>query len=148
MIFDRTISDVRKAQEIRQNKLQNGIPLNLSDIEILERGTITYTTLNRIELKQSELSDILKGMGYYAKIKSKSWSGTDAFYESDIQRICDNNSALRQAFFVYSDSPEDAAPAFEYEEINSLEHILYDLERMIDFTKSAYRYCGAAECGG
>lgn len=148
MIFDRTISDVRNAQEIRQSKLQKGVPLNVSDIEILEKGTVTVNTINRIESKQTELADVLKGMGYYAEIITKTWDKGDVFYESDFQRICDNNTAIRQAFFVYADSPEDAVPAFEYEELNALERILHDLERMIEFAKTAYRFCGTVECGG
>lgn len=147
MIFDRTISDVRNAQRIRKDKVQKGIALTEADISALERGTITYNTLNRIESKQEELALILRDMGYYSSVINNQWTKDDIFGESNLKRIVDNNIKLRRAFYVYSNTPMDAVASYRYSEINALERILYDLERMIEYTKSQYRRCGAYNCG-
>ena len=147
MIFDRTISDVRNAQRIREDKVQKGIALTEAEKSALERGSLSYNTLNRIELKQSELAMVLTEMGYPVLIVNKQWSAKEIFTESEFTRIVDNNAKLRKSFFVYSSTPMDAVPTYRFGEINALEHILYDLERMIAYAKSKYRRCGMYNCG-
>lgn len=147
MVFDRTLSDVRNAADIRKTKVQKGEALTEADISALERGTLSLNTLNRVELKQAELAEILTGMGYYITIQNREWNENDIFTESDFARIVDNNAKLRESFYVYADSPMDAVAAYHFEELNALERILYDLERMIEYTKSHYRICGIYNCG-
>ena len=147
MIFDRTISDVRNAQRIRKDKVQKGEALTEAEKSVLERGTLSYNTLNRIELKQAELASVLTEMGYPVSIVNKQWATEAIFTESEFIRIIDNNAKLRKSFFVYKNTPMDAVPAYRYSEINALEHILYDLERMIEYVKSKYRRCGMYNCG-
>lgn len=148
MIFDRTINDVRTASELRKSKVQKNIALSDSEKEIMERGTLSYDTLNRIELKQEELMYILRQMGYYVIINNKRWTGEDIFTDAEFERIVENNAALRKAFFVYPDSPMNAVARYHYSEFNALEKILHDLEQMIAYTKNEYRECGTFECGG
>lgn len=148
MIFDRTISDVKQAESIRKNKVQKGLTLSEQEKEILKRGTLSFSTLNRIEYKQAELSSIMRGMGYYVVINNKEWSRNSIFTDADLIRIVENNKALRNAFYTYADTPLNAVARYHYEEFNSLEKILYDLENMIDYTQNHYRRCGTFECGG
>lgn len=138
---------MRNAEKIRKEKVQKGQILTESDIAVLERGTLTYNTLNRITTKQRELARILRDMGYYVSLVITQWTKDDIFGESDFKRIVDNNIKLRKAFYVYSNTPMDAVAMYRYNEINALERILYDLERMIQYTKSQYRRCGAYNCG-
>lgn len=147
MIFDRTISDVRKAEDIRRNKVQKRATLTDADITALERGTLSLDTLNRVELKQAELAQTLTKMGYPVACVNHAWADTNIFDEAEFLRICDNNANLRRAFFVFKNTPADAVPMYRYDQINALEHILYDLEQMITFTKLHYRRCGNYRCG-
>ena len=145
MIFDRTIDDVNSAKAIRKR----GMPFSEADIQVLERGTLTINTLNRIEAKQEELKNILNGIGYFnAPIINKEWSAEDIFNESEFQRIVDNNVLLRDAFYVYKETPKNAVALYRYDEINALEKILFDLEEMADYVKTRYRRCGIFNCGG
>ena len=57
MIFDRTQEDIEKAYELR-SKLQNGDSLTESEMTLLERGTLTINTLNRIEEKIIQLIEV------------------------------------------------------------------------------------------
>lgn len=147
MIYNRTSEDVSLSKTYRE-KLQNGETLSESQIATLERGTMTINTLNRIEEKQAELKGLLNDMGYWnTNITNKSWGYSDIFSKTEFQRIINNLNTLRNAFFVFSDTPKTPPISFHYEDINSLEKILFDIDVMINDVKSRYRECGTFECG-
>lgn len=148
MITNRTQYDVDTAISIIKNKVQKFQELTESDIATLEKGTITYNTLNRIEAKQEELKNLLNGMGYWnTPITNKVWGKRDIFNVDAFQRILDNTNVLRNAFFVYKDTPNTPPISYHYNDINALEKILYDLDVMINDVKSHYRECGTFESG-
>jgi hypothetical protein len=148
VIFDRTQNDVDTAISIRDNKVKKFQALTQDDINYLERGTMTYNTLNRIENKQGELKGLFNEMGYWnTPITNRTWFENDIFNVNDFQRIIDNTNVLRNAFFVYKDTPNTPPVSYHYNDINALEKILYDLDVMINDVKSHYRECGTFESG-
>lgn len=149
MIYDRTMADVTTAISIRAEKVQKGVSLTSEDIVALERGTLTYNTLNRIENKQEELKNLFFDMGYSVDDMSHSvWNNKDIFKQSDFDRILDNEEKLKNAFFVYKDTPKIANNNYRiYSTINEVEKILFDLDVMINDIKSHYAICGAIVCG-
>lgn len=148
MIFDRTQEDIEKAYELR-SKLQNGDSLTESEITLLERGTLTINTLNRIEEKIMQLKPLLDEMDYRSKsISSKLWDYEDYFKQSDFDRILQNIFNLRTASILYEDTPPVPENNYrKYSVINDVERILYDLEEIINEILSNYRECGNTECG-
>lgn len=147
MITDRTASDVSLAKTLRA-KLQSGQTLSEAEISIMERGTMTINTLNRIENKQAELKRLLANEGYYkTPIQNKTWEYTKYFKESEFQRILNNLNVLRNAFFVYADTPGTPPISFHYENINALEKVLFDIETMLNDMIDRFRECGTFECG-
>ena len=157
MIFDRTQNDVDTAIRLRNEKVKfapitmqpiNPEELTESEIAILEKGTITYNTLNRIEDKQDELKNLFNEMGYWnTPTTNKVWGENDIFNVDEFQRILDNTNVLRNAFFVYKDTPNTPPISYHYNDINALEKILYDLDVMINDVKSHYKECGNFESG-
>lgn len=148
MIFDRTQNDVDTAILLRREKVQNFKTLTNEEISVLEKGTITYNTLNRIENKQEELKNLFNEIGYWdTSIINKVWGENDIFNVDEFQRILDNTNVLREAFFVYKDTPNTPPISYHYDDINALEKILYDLDVMINDIKSHCRECGNFECG-
>jgi hypothetical protein len=148
MIFDRTQSDVDTAILLRDTKVKKFEELTESEIATLEKGTITYNTLNRIENKQEELKNIFNDMGYWnTPITNKVWGENNIFNVDEFQRIIDNTNVLRQAFFVYNATPNTPPVSYHYNDINAIEKILYDLDVMINDVKSHYRECGTFESG-
>ena len=148
MITNRTQYDVDTAILIRNTKVKKFKALTESDINYLERGTITINTLNRIEEKQEDLKGILNDMGYWnTPITNKVWGENDIFNVVDFQRIIDNTNVLRNAFFVHKDTPNTPPISYHWQDINALEKILYDLDVMINDVKSYYRECGTFESG-
>lgn len=148
MFFKRTQDIVDAAIDLRRDKVQTFQELTDKDILTLERGTITYNTLNRIENKQVELKNLFNGIGYWnTEITNQTWNGTQLFKENDFQRIVDNTNVLRDAFFVYKDTPKTPPVSYHYNDINALEKILYDLDVMINDVKSNYRESGTFESG-
>ena len=149
MIFDRTQNDVDTAIILRREKVQKFQALTESEIATLEKGTLTINTLNRIETKQEELKNLFNDMGYWnTPMLNKVWGENDIFNVDEFQRILDNTNVLRQAFFVYKDTPNTPPISYYWDDINSLEKILYDLDVMINDVKSHYRECGTFESGG
>jgi hypothetical protein len=148
VIYNRTISDINAAKEIITEKVKHFLQLTSTEIETLERGTITINTLNRIEDKQAELKELFNKVGYWnTNILNKTWTFNDIFDASDFERILNNLDVLRNAFYEYFDTPITPTADYHFENINSIERILYDLERMIVDMKSKYRQCGTFECG-
>ena len=150
MIFDRTQDDVDAAIVLRREKVQAFQELSESEIATLEKGTLTINTLNRIEDKQRELKNLLDSDAYFVEnVESKSWNYTDYFKQVDFDRILDNLSKLKRAYFVYSTTPQVTDNNYRrYQTINAVEHILNDLDLMIRDVKINYRQCGNVECGG
>ena len=152
MIFDRTQSDIDTAIRLRNEKLKfdpitmqpiNPEALTESEIATLEKGTITYNTLNRIEAKQEELKNLFNDMGYWnTPTTNKTWGENDIFNVDNFQRILDNTNVLRQAFFVYKSTPNTPPISYYWDDINALEKILYDLDVMINDVKSNYKEYG------
>jgi hypothetical protein len=148
MITNRTQYDVDTAILIRNTKVKKFEALTESDINYLERGTITINTLNRIENKQDELKNLFNDMGYWnTPITNKVWGENDIFNVDEFQRILDNTNILRNAFFVYKDTPNTPPISYHWQNINALEKILNDLDVMINDVKSNYRECGNFESG-
>lgn len=149
MIFDRTMEDVISAISVRAEKVQKGEKLTAEDIEILERGTLTINTLNRIENKQAELKEILIEMGYGVSAMPNSvWDFSEIFKQEDFDRILTNEQKLKDAFFVYSSTPSVSINNYRlFSVINEVEKILDDIEKMTDDVKSNYRICGVTVCG-
>lgn len=148
MIYNRTQNDINEAKRIRKEKVQAFLELTSSDIETLERGTITINTLNRICSKQEELKNLFSDMGYWnTPITNKVWGKNDIFKVDELQRMLDNTNVLRNAFFVYNGTPNTPPVSYHYNDINALEKILHDIDVMINDVKSNYRECGAYECG-
>lgn len=149
MIFNRTQSDVDTAINLIQEKVKKFQPLTNEEIDILERGTMTINTLNRIEQKQEELKNLFNSMGYWnTNINNKTnWDLSDVFDGANFERIIHNLNVLREAFYTYKTTPSSPMASYHYESINNLEKILYDLNLMIYDIKSQYRMCNTFECG-
>lgn len=157
MITNRTQYDVDTARILRNEKVKfdpiTMQPINLdeltpTELETLNKGTFNYTDLNRIETKQEELKNLFNDMGYWnTSISNKVWDENDIFNVDEFQRILDNTNVLRQAFFVYKETPSTPTISYHYKDINALEKILYDLDLMINDVKNHYRECGTFESG-
>lgn len=148
MITDRTYEDVNRAKSIRSGKVQKGISLTEEEIAIMERGSATVDTLNRIENKQKELKTIFNSIGYWnTPIVNKEWTYNDIFKEADFKRIIENDFVLKRAFFSYPYTPNKVSALYHYNEFNSLEKILADLETMLRYVQENFKECDTFNCG-
>lgn len=149
MIYDRVQADINTALIIRK-RLGKGETLTESEIEVLERGTLTINTLNRIEQKIGELTEIFNSLGYWNtnEIEIEKWNYSGYFKQEDFDRILQNLEILKSAYYVYSATPNVPNANYrQFNTINAVEHILNDLQLMTDDMKIRYRICGATECG-
>ena len=149
MVYDRTIEDVNEAKRIAEEVIKAFQTPTQTQLDILERGMLTVTAINRIESKQEEIRQRLNEAGYYDNLGSNQtdWVAYDSFMQEDLQRLADNCKSLRNSFFVYADTPEPPKPIYHFEEINKMEKILVDLESAIQDMVSRYRECGTFNSG-
>lgn len=148
MITDRTKADVDYAKEIIDSKVKLFLELTDEDLQILERGTIGIGTINRIGSKQKDLKNKMETHGYFVKnIETKIWDHNDIFDENDFLQLINNTILLRDAFFVYSNTPENVYLSYDYENINNLEKILVDIEKILDYMIANFRECGTFYSG-
>lgn len=148
LITDRTQEDVDSAKNIIDSKVKLFLELTDEDLITLERGTIGIGTINRIGSKQEELKNKMESNGYFVKnIKTKTWDYSDIFGETDFLQLINNTILLKEAFFVYSDTPQNAYPSYDYKNINNLEKILVDIENILDYMIANFRECGTFYSG-
>ena len=145
-VTDRTQADVDNAKRDRAT-LQNGG--TVASYDNLDRGSITHETLNRIENNQAYLKSLLNEAGYWgiSTTNKTDWDTDDILRAEDWQRILNNETALKTAYFIYTDTPQTPNTLLTYGNLNSVEKILADLNSMIVSMKSYYRQCGTFECG-
>lgn len=151
MIYDRTKEDVEMALRIREEKVKKFLTLSEEENEILERGFFTKNTANRIEQKEYYLCDLLREMGYYniglPSENKAEWVSTDIFYQDDLNRIFSRCSKLKENFFSLSFFPQKIEIGGGFENINSLEKTLHDIEETADGVKRKYKKCGKVVAG-
>lgn len=148
MIYDRTLTDVKNAIKIREEKIKNLLPLEADEVEILQKGLVTVDTINRIEKKEAELKSLINGIGYYnTNFINKEWNVGDFFKSEDLERIFNNAIILKNAFFTFYNTPKNANARYFFVEFNNLEKILVDIGFMIPIVKLFYNQCGTFNCG-
>lgn len=150
MVYNRTNDDITKAIELRENKVKLFQTLTEAESEIMERGSLTATTLNRIERATSIIVNLLRQLGYpSSSVKAKLWGMTPryVFDESDMQRILKNLDILKASFFETTAMPITPNNVLDINTFNDIEKILYELDVFINDVKSNYRECGSYECG-
>lgn len=147
MIFDRTQEDVSAAIDIRNTKIKKFETLTEQDIKTLERGSFTINTLNRIENKQNTIKMLLNSVGIPIEITNKNWDNTQIFDEIEFNRILQNLNVLIESFCVYKNTPQVPKKSFYFEDINSIEKILFDLEELHTNLLKSFRYSGIVYLG-
>ena len=148
MIFDRTQEHVERAKVLILEKVKQGQTLTNDDIQVLERGTLTINTLNRIEAKSKELHKKLNDAAYFSKnISTKEYTYNDIFDETDFQKMLDNLNVIVQSYYTKSDTPSIPSMRYHFENFNAIEKILHDIEEIYDSMLSQYRECGTFKSG-
>lgn len=141
LIFDRVPQDTTIAHEIKARYKRNGWG-DLADSEKaqLERGCYTFNSLNRVEQTQRQLADLLNKNGYQVNITTKTWDETNYFNISELQRLLNNLTILRNTGLIYATTPNVPNDYKPYINANNIEKILFDIEDILKKVVSAFRY--------
>ena len=147
MIFNRTEKDVSEAKRIIQQKVQKFIALNEKEIETLEKGCVTISTLNRIENAQRVLKDALVALGNSIEVETKYWFETDIFTDNDFGRLLINLDKLKSVLPPNKETPKTPSVSFDYLTMNNIEKTIYDLQTLEENTRKSFFYSGELFCG-
>lgn len=161
LIYDRTESDETASAAIRKSYQTLGNWSGLTDAERtqLERGTLTYNTLNRVESAVKLLAAALTSAGYPvevtpvlkgSKAEDREWQEGDVLYRPQWTTYLDNVQRLRDAYYTLAETgklpkPEDK---LKYTGANIIEKVLADIDLLLDGMKSIYRRAGTFSVGG
>lgn len=160
LIYDRTESDETASAAIRKSYQTLGNWSGLTDAEMtqLERGTLTYNTLNRVESAVKLLAAALTAAGYPVEIapvlkggkaEDREWQEGDIVRRAQWTTHLDNVQRLRDAYYTLAETEELPAPEDKlgYAGANTIEKILADIDLLIDCMKASYRRCGTFRAG-
>ena len=148
LITDRTNVDVLNFIVYR-NILGNGGSVTEEQLNTMLRGSLNIYTLNRIEGKMFELQTRLNKYTYMvSSIETKSWNKNDIFeHDVEIVRWQRNLDSLVKAYYKYFDTPNPPNSVYNFQGINDVEKILYDVENILNNMISRFRRCGTFRCG-
>lgn len=161
LIYDRTESDETASAAIRKSYQTLGNWSGLTDAERtqLERGTLTYNTLNRVEAAVKLLAAALTSAGYPVEVtpvlkgsksEDREWQEGDVLYRPQWTTYIDNVQKLRDAYYTLAETGELPAPGdkLKYTGANTIEKVLADIDLLLDGMKSIYRRAGTFTAGG
>lgn len=121
------------------------------------KAFLNYTDMNRIEENMQELFNIMRSMGYYATVDTKTdWKNYKETTDieniptiSHMRRIIRNLRSLKLNFLCYATTPEhlNTMENLTIYQLNDMEKILMDLYNMSLDIQDNYRECGIYECG-
>lgn len=147
MIFDRVLADIHNSIEILK-KLKSGTSLTTNEKNTLEKGTLTVNTLNRIENKHAELSDILYQWRYLKEhLETKTWVQTDFFKAGDMNRFVYNTNILRDSFFLSNSAIPYPTTEYTITAFNAIEETLQNVSDLVDNTSRLFQMSGAVTAG-
>lgn len=116
-----------------------------------EKGYHNYTDVNRIEKWCGYIANLLTSYGYPVHIATKTnWAMIDERKASEMERIRDNVSKIKQAYCTYSLTP--AVPTtlsrIDIEKANAIEKVLFDIDELMNKMVAEFRKSGTFNCGG
>lgn len=161
LIYDRTKSDETASAAIRKSYQTLGNWSGLTDTERaqLERGTLTYNTLNRVESAVKTLAAALTAAGYPVEIapvlkgsksEDREWQEGDIVRRAQWTTYLDNVRRLRDAYYTLAETGQLPKPEDKlgYVGANNIEKVLADIDLLLDGMKSIYRRAGTFTAGG
>lgn len=161
LVYDRTEDDVTSSAAIRSTyqALGNWSGLTTAERAQLERGTLTYNTLNRVEAAVKTLAAALTSAGYPVEVtpvlkggeaEDREWQEGDIVRRAQWTTYLDNVQKLRDAYYTLAETGELPKPGdkLKYTGANTIEKVLADIDLLLDGMKSIYRRAGTFSAGG
>lgn len=132
-IFDRTQANV--------NNVKSGI----ND----DKGAFLYTVANRIENNSKYISTLLNSLGYNITIDTKEWTREDIPKIEDINRMKNNLEKIKQGYTYFTTTPnvDTSKISLNFNDINDMEKILFDINELIKYMSQNFIYGGVANSG-
>lgn len=106
------------------------------DLQLLtDKAYIDYNDLIRVESAIKWVSHVLNRYGYRNITHNKlNWHMNEWRTEADMQRLRDNITAIREAFFTHEDTPltPDRITYTSIHQANAIEKIIYDIGTIVE----------------
>lgn len=134
LIYDRTREDVTYA-------------LNNPSNQNFLKGAYNYVDLNRVEEWCLYIANILNSYNYNVQVITKvDWNMFDFPTTQEFERIKSNVANLKKAYFSFTQVPENLE-FMTIEKANSIEKILFEIDKILKHMENNFVYCGVSMCG-
>ena len=144
-IYDRKQSDLDYAKAILKTGYDNLNGDRKVDFLRGLKGCFNYTDMYRIFQDCMYLGALLG----VEVTSAGEWDTGHPAKQRDYMNMCKNVSALREAYFVYSNTePTPNVPINSWQKVNVIEKILYDIFAIFQANYNAMKYTGEQYAGG
>lgn len=118
-----------------------------------EKGTYSYTDLNRVEMAVEQIAQQVTALGFAIKLQTKTdWSLPGDFSvetwptESQMTRYLQNIADIKKLFIIPTQIPK-TMEKLDWNGANNIEKVLQTAFSRITGIKQAYRYSGEIYAG-
>lgn len=152
-IFDRTIEDVDQVLMLINVIQQDGWSNVDDDIKSQFlgelRGTFSKATIERIINNTKYLEARLLEHGYNPSITHQKdiWEYSDIPTINDLTELVSNLQRLIDCFYDVTGTLPTDMSTLEFDEVNDMERVLYDINQYMDWIGGHSLYCGTVACG-
>lgn len=138
LVYDRTAQDVETARTQRGTALT---PL---------KGCYNVSDLNRVSAAAETLAKQLTAAGYPVTITPQTFAEGGTLRRTEWEIYLANVQTLRGAYYTLAGTGELPKPEdkLDYQDANTIEKILADIDLLLDGMKSIYRRAGTFTAGG
>lgn len=152
-VWYRTKADVDRVWYLNNKIAEDGLP-SLTPAEQAEwlsgmLGALNYFDLNRIEIDTAWLAKRLLNYGYSTGVEDikTDWTMPDMTYTAELERVRVNIQRLIDGYHAQAAQLPVDLQEPGWQDINTVERILYEMREMIQRMEQSYRYCGEITCG-
>lgn len=153
-IFDRTSQDVINVKAlIRVIQSDGWDSLTEEDKNTFLgelRGTFSSTTFNRIIENTYSLKEYLLSCGYKPEGLNDvpiGWTDSDIIDIYTLVWVVDNIQLLIECFYEVEDQLPTDLLVLDFEKVNAIEKVEWDIKYWLDKIKEHKLYCGQPSCG-
>lgn len=135
LIFDRTLADAERVKQLKKIGFSNMTAEERAEWLSGMKGSYNATDLNRVGCVINYIADRLNEAGFVIRVSPKvDWTESDIPTLPEMSRYLTDLSVLRCALPPLSDTPEIPADmrGLTVSEANAIEHVLYNLELIIN----------------
>ena len=153
LIYDRTLADVKRFEELRNKGYSNMTAEEQAEWDAGKmKGAYNVGDLNRVGAALNYVRDCLALAGYIAAdafTARENWTFADIPTAAELSYYINCVEMIRKVMATYSTTPgtPEQTGGLDYIDANNIEKILFDVDELITKMLAVRHFCGELYCG-